>query len=181
VDTPRVERFEEMYAATAGRVLAYALRRADRETALEVVSETYLVAWRRFDRVPEDALPWLLGVARKVLSNTRRSDARRSALDERLRARSFGASTAGSDTGDEVAGRLVVLTALDRLSPAEREAVTLWAWDGLDGRRAAEVLGCSRTAFALRLHRARRRLEKELDAAGHLFDDEAVAMRERRR
>ncbi len=162
-------------------MFAYALRRADRETALEVVSETYLVAWRRFDHIPEDALPWLLGVARKVLANRRRSDTRRSALDERLRARSVLTPAEGSDPGDEVAGRLAVLEALGRLSSTEREAVTLWAWEGLDGRRAAEVLGCSRTAFALRLHRARRRLAKELDAAGHPFDDEAVGAEEPKR
>ena len=40
----------------------------------------FLTAWRRFDRVPDDALPWLLGVARRVLANARRSAARRPAL-----------------------------------------------------------------------------------------------------
>jgi RNA polymerase sigma-70 factor, ECF subfamily len=162
-------------------VFAYALRRADRDTALDVVSETYFVAWRRFEHIPDDALPWLLGVARKVLANRRRSDTRRAALDERLRARALATSAEGSDPGEEVAGKLAVLEALERLSPAEREAVTLWAWEGLDGRQAAEVLGCSRGAFALRLHRARRRVAKELDAAGHLFDDGSLVAEDRKR
>jgi RNA polymerase sigma-70 factor (ECF subfamily) len=153
-------------------VFAYALRRSDRETALEVVSETFLVAWRRFDDVPEDALPWLIGVARRVMANRWRSDARRSTLGEELRTSLSRASD--GDPAEEVTARAAVLDALGRLTPAEREALTLHAWEGLDGRQAAEALGCTRTAYALRLHRARRRLAKELELAGHLPDDEAT-------
>ena len=64
------------------RVLGYALRRTDAEEARDVVSETFTVAWRRFDDVPEGeaALPWLLTTARKVLANHRR------AAESRMRA-----------------------------------------------------------------------------------------------
>jgi RNA polymerase sigma-70 factor (ECF subfamily) len=55
-------------------------------------------------------------------------------------------------------------TALARLSDREREALTLIAWHGLTGTRAARAAGCSRSAFALRLHRARTRLAAELSA-----------------
>ena len=41
----------------------------------------------------------------------------------------------------------------------------LVAWDGLDVREGAEVLGCSQGAFRVRLHRARRKLARRLDAA----------------
>jgi DNA-directed RNA polymerase specialized sigma24 family protein len=34
-------------------VHAYALRRSDATTADEVVADTFLVCWRRFDRVPD--------------------------------------------------------------------------------------------------------------------------------
>jgi len=40
----------------------------------------------------------------------------------------------------------------------------LVAWDGLDAAEAAEVLGVTRLAFAVRLHRARRRLEQAFES-----------------
>jgi RNA polymerase sigma-70 factor (ECF subfamily) len=39
------------------------------------------------------------------------------------------------------------------------------AWDGLSAKVAAQVLGLSQLAFAVRLHRARRRFADELAAA----------------
>ena len=60
-----------------------------------------------------------------------------------------------------------VLAAVASLSPAERDAITLIAWDGLSADEAAIVLGCSRAAFYVRVHRARRRLAAAL---GHAID-----------
>ena len=39
----------------------------------------------------------------------------------------------------------------------------LAAWEELSGSEAARVLGCSATAYRIRLHRARRRLRERLD------------------
>jgi RNA polymerase sigma-70 factor (ECF subfamily) len=77
-------RFELIYAKHAPAVKAYVLRRADASTADDVVAEVFVVCWRRFDDVPVDPLPWLLGVARRVLSTQRRGERRRGALYERL-------------------------------------------------------------------------------------------------
>jgi DNA-directed RNA polymerase specialized sigma24 family protein len=69
-----------------------------------------------------------------------------------------------------------VLAALGRLSESQREVLRLAAWEGMDARRAGAVLGCSPAAYTLRLHRARRRLAKELAAFGHFpEEDEASA------
>jgi RNA polymerase sigma-70 factor (ECF subfamily) len=51
------------------------------------------------------------------------------------------------------------------LSDADREALLLTAWEGLDARQAAAAVGCSTGTFTVRLHRARRRLEQALAAA----------------
>ena len=67
------ERFTALWDAYAGRVFAYTCRHVDHHSAQEVVSETFLVAWRRLDEVPEQALPWLLVVARNTVNNNRRS------------------------------------------------------------------------------------------------------------
>jgi RNA polymerase sigma-70 factor, ECF subfamily len=158
----RDERFEGLFRGNYPAVRAYALRRASRDAAQDVVAETFLVAWRRLDDVPADALPWLYGVARRVLANQRRSADRSAALGERL------ASTAPPapqpDTGDSTADAEILRVALGRLSEPSREALMLVAWHGLSGARAARAAGCSRGAFAVRLHRARARLAAELAA-----------------
>lgn len=77
-------RFELLYAKFAPAVKAYVLRRAAASTADDVVAEVFVVCWRRFEEVPVDPLPWLLGVARRVLSTQRRGERRRGALHERL-------------------------------------------------------------------------------------------------
>ena len=79
------ERFRHVYAEHFDRVLGYALRRVARpEDAADVVSETFLVAWRRLGDVPEEPRTrlWLYGVARRVLANQRRGDRRRTALGD---------------------------------------------------------------------------------------------------
>ncbi len=152
------ERFEAIFRANADRVMAYAVRRAPPGEADEVVAETFLVAWRRLGDVPERALPWLLGVARKVLANTRRASRRRGALTLRLEVAEGRRVEDPDHPGD-----LDLRMALQRLAARDREAFELLAWDGLTVAEAADVLGCSRGTLAVRLHRARRKLARELD------------------
>jgi RNA polymerase sigma-70 factor, ECF subfamily len=158
----RDERFEVLFRENYPAVRAYALRRASRDAAQDVVADTFLVAWRRLDDVPADALPWLYGVARRVLANQRRSADRSAALEERLTHAAPSGSEA--DPADRAADAEILRLALGRLSEPSREALMLVAWQGLSGARAAQAAGCSRTAFAVRLHRARARLAAELAA-----------------
>jgi RNA polymerase sigma-70 factor (ECF subfamily) len=157
VDQNDRERFEVLYRGTIRNVLVYALTRTNKENAHDVVSSTYLVAWRRFADVPADGLPWLIGVARRVLSDQRRSEARRAALDQRV-----AADAARSQTSPDVLMEAMVLRgsirdALSQLRPEDREIVTLVAWHGLSTEQLAVALGCSKGLASLRLHRARRR------------------------
>jgi RNA polymerase sigma factor (sigma-70 family) len=153
-------RFTGMYDECRQRVWAYVVSRAGRQVADEVVSETFAIAWRRLDDVPEPALPWLLGVARNVLRDSVRADARREALAGELRA------WAEDDVADQVAERIGVLRALAELSDDDREILILVAWQGLSPRDAARVVGCSATAFRVRLHRARKRLAQAMEPPG---------------
>jgi RNA polymerase sigma-70 factor, ECF subfamily len=162
-------RFEAVFRATHPRVRAYALRRcANRESAEEIVSETYLIAWRRFDVVPgEDPLPWLLGTAKRVLSNQRRRAERRSPGGVDSPIEGFDLHDPKAPPPEALAEREAFVTAFRALSERDREVLTLVAWDGLYVREAAAVMDCSSAVFSLRLHRARRRLLKELKRAGH--------------
>ena len=147
-----VDRVERLFADHARAVRAYALRRVDPATAEDVVSDVFVVAFRRLEDVPEAALPWLLATARKIIANYRRAAGRREQLNLELRSLQSGAWS------DPPGGAGAVLSGLARLSEGDREVILLVAWEELSPEDAAEVLGCSRAAFAVRLHRARRRL-----------------------
>ncbi|MFG2087388.1 MULTISPECIES: RNA polymerase sigma factor [unclassified Spirillospora] len=76
-EAPDERRFTAIYDECRQRVWAFAVSRAGRQVADEVVSETFAIAWRRLADVPDPALPWLLGVARNVLRDGHRADVRR--------------------------------------------------------------------------------------------------------
>lgn len=160
-DEAAAERLEELFKAYADRVYAYAVGRVGRELGRDVVSETYLIAWRRLHVVPDNALPWLLSTARNVIANERRSTARRTALHERLAATATAANTATDDVSATPVGH-DIRAALDQLDKGDQELLTLSAWYGLTAREAAQVLGCAPGTYAVRLHRARRRLHRKL-------------------
>ncbi|MCI3271493.1 RNA polymerase sigma factor [Streptomyces cylindrosporus] len=164
--TPDAEhRLRALYAAHYGRVLNFARRRAaDPDAAQDAAAETFLVAWRRIDKVPreaEEALPWLYAVARNILANQARGERRGGRLAVRL-GRTAPVAAAAPDHAGGVVEALHVRAALAALSQRDQETLRLIGWDGLDTAAAARVVGCSARAFAVRLHRARRRLEREL-------------------
>lgn len=156
VDVPPRARFEALFEAHYGAVLAYARRRGSSDVGADVAAATFEVAWRRLDEVPHEALPWLYGVARRLLANTRRADVRRERLWSRLRA--LGPAQPADVAAEEPGAR----EALARLRPQDREVLMLVAWEGLNPEAAASSLGISAGAFAVRLHRARQRLEEEM-------------------
>jgi RNA polymerase sigma-70 factor, ECF subfamily len=159
----RQARFRVVYDANYHRVLGYALRRTpSREDAEDVVAETFLTAWRRLEQIPAggDARLWLYGVARRALANQQRGERRRVRLAGALHAESVLQASRATDADHEVAR---VAAAFARLDDGHREVLALAAWEGLDAGEIATVLGCSRNAARIRLHRARRRLAQELD------------------
>jgi RNA polymerase sigma-70 factor (ECF subfamily) len=166
-------RFRQVYEACYGAVSAYARRRQpDGDLAQDAVSETFLVAWRRLADVPggSDTLPWLYGVARRVLANQRRGNLRRAGLSSRIAREPHPDQEVDAAVlfDDE---RRTVLLALARLRPADQEILRLAVWEELPHRQIGVVVGCSEAAVAVRLHRARARLGKEIGKgllpAGH--------------
>ena len=158
------ERFEELYEKHAPAVKGYALRRADPARADDVLGEVFLIAWRRLADIPAEPRPWLFGVARRVLANERRRAARQDAVAERLSVRpADGADPAEAfpDAFHLAGGALGA--ALGALGDIDREALVLTAWEGLNHREAARVLGVREATFTVRLHRAKRRLARALE------------------
>lgn len=152
MEPERVGRLERLFADHGQAVRAYTLRRIDPGTADDIVSEVFVVAFRRLEEIPEDPLPWLLATTRRVLANHRRATGRREALAGHLTPLQPGV---WRDDSDDVRG---LMAGLARLNERDREILLLIAWEDLDPSSAAAALGCSRATFAVRLHRARRRL-----------------------
>jgi RNA polymerase sigma-70 factor (ECF subfamily) len=151
------DEFECVYQDCYAAVHRYAARRVPPAAVQDVVADTFLTAWRRYGELSGEPLPWLLGIARRAAANQLRGGARRDALHERLRSElRSSVETPRNDADPQVAA------ALATLSERDREALTLVAWDGLEHRVAASVMGCSTSAFTVRVHRARRKLERAL-------------------
>jgi RNA polymerase sigma-70 factor (ECF subfamily) len=146
--------FEALWRAHFDRVLRFAARRCEVDAAWDVAAETFTIAWRRRRDLPADALPYLLGIATKVLSHHHRGAKRRGALVERLSVQ----PVVPSPGVDAVVDLDPIVAAMKQLGPADREAIVLTAWDDLTVAQAAQVAGCSANAFSVRLHRARQRL-----------------------
>jgi RNA polymerase sigma-70 factor, ECF subfamily len=171
------QRFRLLYERNWRRVRAYVIRRsAEVSAADDAVAETFLVAWRRIGDVPADnELAWLLGVARRVLSNARRGDARRDKLLARLHETAQpnvvdlgDLAVDASDTAETVRG------ALSRLRPEDAEIIQLSAWEQLSYAQIAVVLEVTPNAVGIRLHRARQRfaeqMAKQSGAGGYTSD-----------
>jgi RNA polymerase sigma-70 factor (ECF subfamily) len=173
----REERFEALYVRHYQAIYAYVHRRLvglGSEVG-DVVAEVFSVAWRRLDDVPnapEDRL-WLYGVARRCVAGARRSGWRRWRLQTRL------SEDARADIhgGSEDARVWLVREAMERLRPVDREVLQLVMWEGLAHVEAAQVLGCSTNAIAIRLHRARKRLQAELGGGEVDTPDQGIELR----
>jgi RNA polymerase sigma-70 factor (ECF subfamily) len=161
-DRRQRDRFERIFHEEYGAVLAYAVMRADLELAKDAAAQTFLVAWRRREELPDPPRAWLLGVTRRTLADLRRSRNRQEALRSRL-AGVEGTSGKESEAFETATEREVVGLALDRLPDSDAELLRLVYWDGLSCRQAADSLSCSVTALKVRLHRARHRFQREIE------------------
>ncbi|KQZ11030.1 hypothetical protein ASD23_02620 [Agromyces sp. Root1464] len=161
VRSDRETRLEQAYVANAPDLLSYFGRRVHNSAdTADLLSETFVVAWRRADRLPvdpEQTRMWLFGVARRVLANAARGDIRRAGLADRLRAH---LETRPSEHVD--ADALDIRAALDALPDDQSELVRLVLWDGFTMPEAATILGIRETTARGRYQRARARLRELL-------------------
>jgi RNA polymerase sigma factor (sigma-70 family) len=173
------DQFAAMFADLYPVVLGYAARRTDWHVAEDIAAQALAIAWHRGDVLPLDRdgrCAWLIVVARNLLANSQRARLRTAHLDVRIRAGlAAGVPTVELDPASIVADRMVASAAMRRLAPRDQEILQLVAWDGLDLTALSRILGCSTTAAAMRLHRARRRLELLMRAGHPEVDDDGTA------
>jgi RNA polymerase sigma factor (sigma-70 family) len=167
--------FRELFDEHVRSVYNHAFRLTGNwSTAEDVVSLTFLEAWRLRDRVDAGVdggslRPWLLGIATNVSRNVRRTARRYDGARARLPKQEVV-----PDFADEVTTRIgdrerlaLVRTAMAALRKPEREVLALCVWSGLDYAEAAEALGVPVGTVRSRLSRARKKLNK-LVTAGRL-------------
>ena len=146
-----------LYSQHAGALYAYCLRwTGDVQRAEDVVQEVFLRAWRNLSHVDlqiRPVRPWLLAVARNLLTDLHRAQQRRPRLvddDEAL------AQVVAPDELHRATESWHVTTALRRLSAEHREVLVHIHWLGRSIAETAKVLGVppgtvkSRTYYALR-------------------------------
>lgn len=155
--------FRDWYRRTSPRVHAYVRRYCTADDCEDVIAEVYLVAWRRLTQLPDDAVPWLIGVARNVLANSWRARDRRRLLA--VEVANLADPAEADDPAAVAVERTDVLRALRKLSADDQEVLLLAGWDGLDSSGIATVLGCGVAAARTRLSRARRRFAGHLNAS----------------
>ena len=146
--------FEDLVAEVYQPLQRYLRRRTDAESADDVLGDVLLVLWRRAESIPAGAeLAWCYGVARRCLANNLRQSSRQRRLVARL-ASEVPTSDPGSDP--------VLDEALAQLSAPDQELLRLWAWEQLTAPDIAQVLGITSNAASIRLHRAIKKLERQL-------------------
>jgi RNA polymerase sigma factor (sigma-70 family) len=129
--------------------------------------------------VPEgdDCLPWLYGVAFRVLSHQWRSASRKRRLSDRLA--SLGAEVAMGPEDYIVMSdeSLMVRQALSRLKPTDQEILRLTVWEELGQREVSLALGIEVGAVRQRLYEARRNLTREFDRLDAKVDGRPAAQK----
>jgi len=156
-------RAERAISEYRGHINAYCRRRLPLDLAVEASSETIAVTWRRRDVLPDEpeTLPWMYGVARKVVKTVRRSEQRWIARGERARGIHDSGDTGVEDSMIRADEERQVRQALSRLRQSDQEILRLAAWEGLSNGQIAELLHLTQAATDQRLSRAKHRLADE--------------------
>ncbi|MGQ0850032.1 MAG: RNA polymerase sigma factor [Actinomycetota bacterium] len=160
-------RFEMLYADHRLEVLAYCTRRMQAADAADACSETFLVAWRRIEDIPSPpgTLPYLYGIASRVVANQLRTLRRRSRLEERLQHLGVAPPPEPLAIVLQNSQDQKVVAALHRLKPRDREIVMLYTWESLPRDTIAQMMGMTRGAIDQRIHRSYQRLARTIDPA----------------
>jgi RNA polymerase sigma-70 factor (ECF subfamily) len=164
-DVEARDRFEQVARDLLEPLRRYLARRTDAATADDVLAETLLVCWRRYDELPDEPLPFAYGVARLCLANADRGARRQRRLAGRIATVDPPRESPEPVDDDRLAEALAALRSDDA------ELLRLWAWEQLTPTEIATVLEITPNAASIRLHRAKKSLRNELrkvDAsAGH--------------
>lgn len=166
----------DRYFVTIHRYLA---RRVGPDLADDLAGDVFRVAFERrdaFDPQRDSARPWLYGIATNLLHGERRSEERR--LRALQRAAAAACVPLGVDAFDRVTERVdaeavvaSIGTAVGQLTQGDRDALVLFAVEGLTYPEVAAALTIPVGTVRSRISRARSRLRELLAGSGQQLSD----------
>jgi RNA polymerase sigma-70 factor (ECF subfamily) len=160
-----VESYNLLVSRWEKRVYNYLLRiTGNREDALDLAQDVFLKAYQNLRRLDEPGrfAPWLYRIAHNEAYSLFRK--------RKPEVEADGVEPAPTDAGIHVGGSsvfpielsLAVASALDRLSPDQREAVVLKIYQGFKFEEIADILSCPVSTVKSRLYTALELLKAEL-------------------
>ncbi|MEO3976442.1 sigma-70 family RNA polymerase sigma factor [Streptomyces sp. CAU 1734] len=149
-----------LYEEHGRALLAYAQRlTGDRSAAEDVVQETLIRAWKNPDSLVNgkgSVRGWLLTVTRNIVTDRYRA---RAARPTEVAESSTGGPVE-KDHAESVVDSMVVMEALDRLSPDHREVLMEIYFQGHTVAEAAKILGIPAGTVKSRSHYALKALRE---------------------
>lgn len=157
--------FRSAFDAHFDALNRYCLRRVPIDDVNDVVSEVFLVAWRKIDHMPAepDCLMWLYGVARFEVNNRRRSNRRSRALAVRIRGVAHHPDPEPETVIIRREQSRLISKALSTLRPLDQEILLLRTHEELSYDQISIVVGCNPQTARKRMARALRRLRAATD------------------
>jgi RNA polymerase sigma-70 factor (ECF subfamily) len=150
------EEFTATYRELLPQITKYLARRVNPSEVEELASRIFEIAWIKRAQAPKGfELPWLYRIAGYVVANHRRSES------SKLRFLAVFLPIDSAPSPEEIAiSDLSLSEAWAKLTPGERQVISLSSFEGLDNAQAAKVLEISTNAFALRLSKAKGKLRQ---------------------
>lgn len=157
------EEFGALFRAHITEISRFLARRLPSDQVDDIASDLFEIAWNKRARIPQGLeLPWLYKTARYLIANHRRKEAGRLAILANL------TEPVAAPSAESIAlADLELSQAWEKLNKKEREALALWALDGLEPKEVAVVLGISTNAANVRLSRAKKNLLAELEKSNY--------------
>jgi RNA polymerase sigma-70 factor, ECF subfamily len=167
---------ERLYRERARELLVFCARRTyDADVALDLVAETFAVAFEQRSRCrggsAEERVAWLYGIARNLVARFWRRGAAEQRAVKRLGMEVRDLSAEERERVEQLADlrelRRRVAADLDRLGVDQREAVRLRVVEELDYPQIAARLGVSEDVARARVSRALRRMAADVAEESH--------------
>ena len=153
------EEFGALFRAHITEISRFLARRLPADQVDDIASDLFEIAWNKRSKIPQGLeLPWLYKTARYLIANHRRKEAGRQTILASL------AEPVAAPSAEAIAlADIELAQAWGKLNEKEREALALWALDGLEPKEVAIALGISENAANVRLSRAKKNLLSELE------------------
>lgn len=158
--------FAELFDRHAKVIGGYAARRLGPDAGEDILSETFLVAFARrksFDTSWDSAVPWLYGIASRLIRKHRAREAKhhRSSMESARREEHVSQGDLESTIArlDAEISTRELAPQIAALSTKDRDTLLLYAWGDLTYEEIAVALGVPVGTVRSRMNRVRTRLD----------------------